>query len=224
VGIQSAALCLVALYQSLQVTLGVVFSLRLLSYLPWSSFTKVVLHISGAQSLISNAMVGGIVLIVISFLSSIFYYVPLAVLGAAIISAVAGSFKISQFTEIWKLGLKADFFTMVITALCTVFIGPIQGIGIGMSTRHFVFATSVVHVSSYCCDAGYRPGAGLSILFVLYRSAFPKVRILGRLPESNAFREVKNFPEAETFPGIQVIRFDADLYFANSGKVFQLSV
>lgn len=140
-------------------------------------------------------MVGAIVLIVISFLSSIFYYVPLAALGAAIISAISGSFKLSQFTEIWKLGLKADFFTMVITALCTVFVGVIHGIGIG---------------------------AGLSILFALRRSAFPKVRTLGRLPESSAFRDVQNFPEAETFPGVQVIRFDADLYFANSGKLMLL--
>ena len=51
---------------------------------------------AGSRSLISNAIVGAIVLIVISFLSSIFYYVPMAALAAAITSAIRNSIKVQR--------------------------------------------------------------------------------------------------------------------------------
>lgn len=49
----------------------------------------------------------------------------------------------------------------------------------------FLVHLPICYVMSICYVIA---GAGLSILFALKRSAFPKVRVLGRLPDSAAFR------------------------------------
>ena len=59
-------------------------------------------------------------------------------------------------------------------------------------------------------------GILLSLTIVLAQSAKPHYAILGKLENSNTFRNVKRYPEAETFPGILIIRYDKDLFFANA--------
>jgi SulP family sulfate permease len=67
---------------------------------------------------------------------------------------------------------------------------------------------------------GIEPGIGVGVaaslaLFVL-RSTRPHNAVLGRLPGTDVFRNVKNFPEAEPVPGMVIWRFDASFYFANA--------
>jgi len=40
--------------------------------------------------------------------------------------------------------------------------------------------------------------------------------VLGRLPDTNYFRNVKRFPEAQQFSGVLILRFDAPLFFLNT--------
>jgi hypothetical protein len=49
------------------------------------------------------------------------------------------------------------------------------------------------------------------------RSAFPQVRVLGQIPGTVQYRDVANYKQAITFQGVAILRFDADLYFANAG-------
>ena len=44
---------------------------------------------------------------------------------------------------------------------------------------------------------------------------FPHTAILGRLPGTNVYRNVKQYPEAKTIPGLLVVRIDAPFYFAS---------
>lgn len=44
---------------------------------------------------------------------------------------------------------------------------------------------------------------------------FPHTAVLGRLPGTNVFRNVKQYPEAQQYPGILAVRIDAPLYYAN---------
>lgn len=43
----------------------------------------------------------------------------------------------------------------------------------------------------------------------------PANSILGRLPETREYRNVKRFPMAKEIPGIRIFRFDSSLHFAN---------
>ncbi|MCI06678.1 sulfate/bicarbonate/oxalate exchanger and transporter sat-1, partial [Trifolium medium] len=39
--------------------------------------------------------------------------------------------------------------------------------------------------------------------------------VLGRLPGTTVYRNVKQYPEAYTYNGIVIVRIDAPIYFAN---------
>lgn len=61
----------------------------------------------------------------------------------------------------------------------------------------------------------------LSLVFVIYESAYPKMAILGRLPGTSLYRNVKQYPLAERYDGVLIIRIDAPMYFAS--KFFLVS-
>jgi sulfate transporter 4 len=59
----------------------------------------------------------------------------------------------------------------------------------------------------------------VSILIVIYESAYPRTAVLGRLPGTKMFRNIKQYPGAERYDGLVIIRIDAPLYFANAQNV-----
>jgi sulfate permease, SulP family len=66
---------------------------------------------------------------------------------------------------------------------------------------------------------GITPGLLLgivaSILLFITLNTRPNTAILGRLPNTDIFRNIEHFPEAQTLPGLVILRIDASLYFAN---------
>lgn len=59
----------------------------------------------------------------------------------------------------------------------------------------------------------------VSLLLVIYESAYPHTAVLGRLPGTAVYRNVKQYPEAERYDGIVMVRIDAPIYFANTQNV-----
>jgi SulP family sulfate permease len=59
----------------------------------------------------------------------------------------------------------------------------------------------------------------LSLLVVVLRASSPSTALLGRLPGTDTYRDVADHPDAETFPGLLIYRFDAPLFFANAGQM-----
>lgn len=55
----------------------------------------------------------------------------------------------------------------------------------------------------------------LSLIFVIYESAYPKMAVLGRLPGTSLYRNVKQYPDVERYDGVLIIRIDAPMYFAS---------
>lgn len=58
----------------------------------------------------------------------------------------------------------------------------------------------------------------LSLLWLLKKSAFPSIAVLGRLPGTTVYRNVKRFPMAQEVPGCKILRFDASLNFSNADQ------
>jgi len=53
------------------------------------------------------------------------------------------------------------------------------------------------------------------MLNILIRIGFPHTAVLGRLPGTGIYRNIKQYPEARTVPGVLVVRIDAPFYFAS---------
>jgi len=51
---------------------------------------------------------------------------------------------------------------------------------------------------------------------VIYRISYPHIAVLGRVPNTSEFRNIKRFNDMETDERLFVLRFDSQLYFANA--------
>jgi len=55
----------------------------------------------------------------------------------------------------------------------------------------------------------------LSLIFVIYESAYPQTAVLGRLPGTSLYHNVKQYPYVEKYDGVVIIRIDAPMWFAS---------
>ena len=64
-------------------------------------------------------------------------------------------------------------------------------------------------------EKGLGIAVAISLLLVTYESAYPHTAVLGKLPGTNVYRNVKQYPTAQTYKKLVVTRIDAPIYFAN---------
>ena len=62
-------------------------------------------------------------------------------------------------------------------------------------------------------------GVALSLLMLIYRTSHPEGAVLGQLPGTEAYRDVRRHHEALTFPGLLIWRPGGDLFFASIGRL-----
>src|SRR6516165_5502290 len=66
---------------------------------------------------------------------------------------------------------------------------------------------------------GIALGVVLSLLVLIYFTTHPHGAVLGQLPGTEAYRDVRRHPEARTFPGLLIWRVGGDLFFASVGQM-----
>lgn len=143
---------------------------------------------SGAKTGMASIVTGILVGMTLLFFTPLFYYLPKAVLAAIILLAVKNLFDFKEAVKLWKVH-RQDFIMMLITFIVTL------GLGI---------------------EEGVVAGVIISILAVMYWSSVPHIVVLGNLPDSETYRNVKRFKSAVEPEGIMIVRFDNQLYFANT--------
>ena len=143
---------------------------------------------SGAKSGISSMFAAFFIGITLLFLTPLFYYLPKPILGAIIITAVLGLLNIKYGINLWHADRK-DFYVFLATGLLTLLFGIQQGVLAGII---------------------------LSVIMILLKTSKPHYAILGNLPETTAFRNIKRFPDARTREDMLILRYDQDLYFGNA--------
>ncbi|MEO1034819.1 MAG: sulfate permease [Pseudomonadota bacterium] len=83
-------------------------------------------------------------------------------------------------------------------------------------TEGLLLAFTFVATLVFGITAGLLAGIVASILLFVSLNTRPNAALLGRLPGTNIFRNTENFPEAESIPGLAILRIDASFYFANT--------
>jgi len=151
-------------------------------------FSRSVVNFSaGANTGLASIITAGLIALTVIFLTPLFYFLPRAVLAAIIMVAVFGLIDVSTFRHVWRYN-QADAASLVITFLAVLTVGVETGIVVG------VIAT---------------------ILLYLWRTNRPHVAIVGRLGETETYRNVKRHP-VKTCPHVIAMRIDESLYFANT--------
>ncbi|XP_015962439.1 probable sulfate transporter 4.2 [Arachis duranensis] len=146
---------------------------------------------SGAKSGVSGIVSGIIVTCALLFFTPLFEYIPQCGLAAIVVSAVIGLVDYDEAIFLWRVD-KKDFLLWTITSITTLFFG---------------------------IEVGVLVGVGVSLAFVIHESANPHIAVLGRLPGTTVYRNVKQYPEAYTYNGIVIVRIDAPIYFANTSYI-----
>jgi SulP family sulfate permease len=143
---------------------------------------------AGARTPLASAITAVVIGVSLLLFTPLFYFLPKAVLAAIVMTAVFGLVDVKEPKHLWKVK-KTDLALLALTFVVTLFVGIEEGIGIGVAASLGLF---------------------------VYRSTKPHNAVLGKLPGSENYRNVENFPEAEEVPGLKIWRFDASFYFANA--------
>ena len=72
-------------------------------------------------------------------------------------------------------------------------------------------------------EAGVFCGMIMSLLWVLYRSSKPSISILGNIPGTPHYKNLERYERAQGFEDCLIVRFEDQLYFANS-EYFRLKI
>lgn len=143
---------------------------------------------SGARTGLASLFSAGVVAITVLFLTPLFYFLPTAVLAAVIIVAVFSLVDFHAVKTLWHTD-KRDFAMFGITFLATLGIGIEEGIVIGVL---------------------------MSLLAIIYKSTKPHSAELGRLGDSDNYRNITRYEDAIIRPDVLIFRFDSPLYFTSS--------
>jgi sulfate permease, SulP family len=121
------------------------------------------------------------------FLTPLLAYLPQATLAATIIVAVLSLVDFSILRRTWNYA-KSDFAAVAATIILTL------GVGV---------------------EAGIVTGVVLSILIHLYNTSRPHIAVVGRIPGTEHFRNIRRH-DVETHETLLSLRVDESLYFANA--------
>jgi sulfate permease, SulP family len=122
------------------------------------------------------------------FFTPLFHYLPNATLAAILIVSSLRLIDTREIRYLFKVKI-TEGILLVFTFVATLALGIMPGLLLGIVA---------------------------SILLFITLNTRPNTAILGRLPNTNIFRNVLHFPEAQTIPGLVILRIDASLYFANT--------
>jgi MFS superfamily sulfate permease-like transporter len=148
---------------------------------------------TGAQTQMASLIVSALTLFTAFALTFLFLNLPQAVLGAIVISAILGFFRVGELRRI--ASLQRESFAFELFALGSVLIlGVLPGLILAIT---------------------------LSVLLLLSRLSRPSVSLLGRAPDAALYGDLQNHPEFQPISGLLIIRQNGPLFFANTRKLRQ---
>lgn len=149
---------------------------------------------TGARSPLNGLVVFVLLIATILWLTPLFDGLPQATLAAVIIGSIYRLIDVRGLRRLYRIDPGGDFALALIALLGVLMFGPLGGI-----------ATAVT-------------ASLLALIAKLYR---PNVMVLGRAPEGRddediEFRNIARHPEYTRFPGLVILRFGGELFFANA--------
>ncbi len=142
---------------------------------------------AGAETPAAGAFTAVGILLAALFLTPLLANLPIAALAATIIVAVLSLIDVGSLRRLWRFS-KTDFAAMAVTLMSTLILGVGTGVVIGVL-------------------------ASLGLL--LWRTSRPHAAVVGRIPGTEHFRNVKRH-QVVTDPRILTVRIDEGLNYLNA--------
>lgn len=142
---------------------------------------------AGARTPLAGVLTAAGIGLTTLLLTPMFHNLPKATLAATIIVAVLSLVDLGAMKRAWIYS-KADFAAMAATMIAVLTVGV---------------------------EAGIMTGVSLSLALFLVRSARPHLAVVGQVPGTHHFRNVKRH-DVTVSPSVLSVRVDESLYFANA--------
>jgi high affinity sulfate transporter 1 len=144
---------------------------------------------AGARSQVANLSAAILCLFTLVWLTPLFRNMPQPALAAIVIAAMLHLTKPKYLRDLFVRSRLA-FAHAAIVIVAELTLGVLQGIALGVA---------------------------LALLRLIYQSSHPQGAVLGQLPGTEAYRDIRRHPDAITFPGLMIWRVGGDLFFASIG-------
>jgi SulP family sulfate permease len=145
----------------------------------------------GARTQLSTITASLSVALTLAFLLPLIRDLPEAVLGAIVVHAVAHLADVGTLKYYAKLH-SGSIWTALIALFGVLQMGILKGL---------IFAV------------------GLTLIVLVRKLSVPQHSVLGRIPGTGNFADVKHHPETEEIPGLLIFRPNGMLFFANANHV-----
>ncbi|KAK4790365.1 hypothetical protein SAY86_017669 [Trapa natans] len=162
-------------------------------YTSTGSFSRTAVNFSaGCESPLSNVVMATAVLITLVLLTRLLYYTPMAILASIILAALPGLIDLNEARSIWRTD-KLDFL-----ACAGAFVGVLFG----------------------SVEIGLLVALAISFARIVLASINPGVETLGRVPGTETFCNIQQYPMATRVPGVLTIGVKSStLCFANANFI-----
>jgi MFS superfamily sulfate permease-like transporter len=146
---------------------------------------------AGARTQLANLVAALFCFLTLVLLTPLFRSMPHPALAAIVIAAMLHLSKPGYLRRLVAFS-RVEFAVAAIVIAGELTLGVLQGIALGVV---------------------------LALLMLIYRTTHPQGAVLGQLPGTEAYRDVRRHPDALTFPGLLIWRAGGDLFFASVGHV-----
>ena len=146
---------------------------------------------SGAKTPLAGGISGLFILVVLVFFTSLFFNLPETILAAIVIFAIRGLLDIPHFRFIYNFS-HMEFAIAILTLLSVLIFGTIQGLIIGII---------------------------LSILVLINNIKKPHVSILGQVPGTANYKDIKSHPKTIQIPEVLIIKLDGSQIFLHADNI-----
>ncbi|OCT85840.1 anion exchanger SLC26A6 isoform X1 [Xenopus laevis] len=144
---------------------------------------------TGGHSQVASAVSSLVILIIILKAGELFETLPKAILAAVVVVNLKGIYK--QFTDVpmlWRSN-KFDLLVWLVTFIATILLN---------------------------LDIGLAVSVAFSLLTVIFRTQKPHYSILGKVHNTDIYRDVAQFDQVQEIQGVKIFQSSCTLYFANA--------
>ncbi|NXD47360.1 S26A6 protein, partial [Corvus moneduloides] len=143
---------------------------------------------TGGNSQVAGVISSLVILVTILKIGELFRDLPKAILAAIIIANLKGMFKqFSDLCTLWKSN-RVDLLVWIVTFVATLLLN---------------------------LDIGLAVSVAFGLLTVIFRTQLPHYSVLGRISDTDVYRDVAEYEMAQEVPGVKIFRSSSTIYFAN---------
>jgi MFS superfamily sulfate permease-like transporter len=141
----------------------------------------------GGRTQLVGLIAAAALILVLSALTGVLQYLPIAVLGAVLASAAVDLIDLAELRRLWRAS-RASFAFAIIAILGVIWLGVLKGV---------IVATAATGV------------------YLLARVSRPRDALLGRIPGGDGLYKLHREPRAKSIPGLVLYLVQGDLVFFN---------